>query len=672
MKHAQAGVPRGGPGSRLQGVHVENRQEVAASKLYRSLSSRRRLVALLAYTTVTAGAFALAYLLRFEFGVPEGHRATALAVLPLLLAVRALCDSIFGLTVGRWRFAGIRDAVRLGISTAVGSLLLLMLLPLLGWSPPVPRSILLLEPVLSANFKAALWVGYRMLVEWRGRRSESGATATRALILGAGGAGSRLAREMMAGGTGYDPVGFVDDDRLKLGTTIEGIPVLGTGADLSEVAASRGIEAIVLAVPSASPDRLRQLVDRAQRTGLPVRVLPATSTVLGDGPRVRQLREVRIEDLLGREPVRLELPELARDLEGRVVLITGAAGSIGSELARQVALHRPSRLILVDQAESPLYFVELELIQRHPTLDLVPVVGDILDDSSMARIFRRHRPDRVFHAAAYKHVPLMEGNAVEAVRNNVVGTARMIELAGQVGAGRFVLISTDKAVDPSSVMGATKRVAELLLLTARSRFPDTGFHAVRFGNVLGSQGSVIPLFRRQLETTRRLTVTHPEVTRYFMTIPEAVQLVLQASMLEEGRGRIAMLEMGEPVRIAELASRLIRLAGLREGVDAHIEYTGLRPGEKLHERLVQDEEETFATRAPRVRVVACRTTPHGPSLVEAVRRLEANLPTLDPGEVRAVLGRLVRHNRADPRTLVPAAVASHTLDAPEGVARRPA
>jgi FlaA1/EpsC-like NDP-sugar epimerase len=401
---------------------------------------------------------------------------------------------------------------------------------------------------------------------------------------------------------------------------------------------------IFIAMASVCPAFLREVTELCTDTGLPFRILPRNAGLFDGDVSLRQLRNIRVEDLLGREPVRLELPELARDLAGRSVLITGAAGSIGSELARQVALHAPRKLVLLDQAESDLYFVELEIRERHPGLEVVPVVGDILDAERMRAVFRRHRPDRVFHAAAYKHVPLMELNIREAVQNNVLGSLRMIELAGEMEVERFVLISTDKAVRPSSVMGATKRLAELTLLAARVRYPRTSYRAVRFGNVLGSQGSVIPLFRRQIETSGVVTVTDPEVTRYFMSIPEAVQLVLQASILEEGSGRIAMLEMGEPIRILDLARNLIRLAGLREGVDVHIRITGLRPGEKLHEELVHEDEETIPTPVRSVRIVLPRAGEEDgvERLLEELRVLRHWIPSAQDGQLKEHLTRLVR------------------------------
>jgi FlaA1/EpsC-like NDP-sugar epimerase len=360
----------------------------------------------------------------------------------------------------------------------------------------------------------------------------------------------------------------VDDDPGMWGSQVQRLEVIGSTRDLPRIAEECEAQEIVIAVPSAQPQRLRKIVERCEETGLPFKVLPGMAELLEGQATVTQLREVRIEDLLGRPPVTLELPELAEDLAGEPVLITGAAGSIGSELARQVALHHPGKLILLDQAETELYYLELELRERHPELELYPVIGDIVDAEAIESLFERFAPSRVYHAAAYKHVPMMEANAREAVRNNVVGTWRVADAAGRHGAARFVLVSTDKAVRPANVMGATKRVAEMIVTELQDEHDETTYSAVRFGNVLGSNGSVIPIFRRQLEAGKPLTVTHPDATRYFMTIPEAVQLILQASLLPAIRGQIAMLEMGEPVRIADLAKNLLKLSGA-DGVNGN-------------------------------------------------------------------------------------------------------
>jgi FlaA1/EpsC-like NDP-sugar epimerase len=397
--------------------------------------------------------------------------------------------------------------------------------------------------------------------------------------------------------------------------------VAGGIDDIGSLVRQHRIELLVIAVPSATPEQMQRIVDRCVETGVEFQIVPSLEELLDGRARSGQLRKVEIDDLLGRQPIQLKTQHVEDDLAGRVVLVTGGAGSIGSELARQIARFRPARLILVEQAESPLYFVHLEIAKAHPELDVVPVVGDVADTGRMEHVFSRYKPDYVFHAAAYKHVPMMERNVVEAVRNNVLGTLQLAECAARHEVGKFVLISTDKAVRPSSVMGATKRIAERIVLgwptLRRSR---TDFRAVRFGNVLGSDGSVIPLFKRQLAAGQPLTVTHADVTRYFMTIPEAVGLVLQAAAIPEVAGRIAMLEMGQPMRIVELAENLIRLSGLEPYRDVPIIFSGLRPGEKLHEELMSDVEVTI------------------PTSVEKIHVVETDEP--DPSSVRAGLERL--------------------------------
>ncbi|HKK93591.1 MAG TPA: nucleoside-diphosphate sugar epimerase/dehydratase [Longimicrobiales bacterium] len=603
--YPDAGAAGRGGGVTGRYLVITSRFRRAFRRVYPFLARRRKWVALGAYSVLTAFAFFGAYLLRFAADIPEAYRIGMLWGGLVLLPIRVVAHLAFGVTTGRWRYASLPDLGRLVVSTTVGSVVFgLVAWGVIGFDPRIPFGVIVIEWLLTTYLIAGLWAGYRAAYEWIRQEARSRGQVRRVLIVGAGEAGDQLLRELFRAGRGaYQPVGFVDDDTLKVGSSIQGIPVMGGVDDLGEMVIDVDADEILVAVPSAGPRAMRRIVAACQETGLPYRVLPGITAVLRGSVSLDQLRQVKIDDLLGREPVKLMLPRLAADIGGKVVLVTGAAGSIGHELCRQIALHGPSRLVMLDHAESALYFAQREFADDHPDLDLAAVVADVRDDEDLERIFSRHRPDRVFHAAAYKHVPLMEENVRTAVENNVLGTHNVIRTCQRWETEKFVLISTDKAVRPSSVMGASKRAAEILLLRAAESSPRTGWYAVRFGNVLGSAGSVIPIFKKQLGTGRPITVTHEDVTRYFMTIPEAVQLVLQATLLEEARGRIAMLEMGEPVRIMDLARDLIRLAGRIEGVDAEIEIVGLRPGEKLHEELAAPEEEVVPTGVDKIRIL---------------------------------------------------------------------
>lgn len=572
-----------------------------AGLLY-ALRSRRRVVSLTAYGSLTAIAYLAAFAVHFDFAWQAGYASTVMRSLLLLVSVRLLADHVGRLSTHRWRFVGMGEIRRLVVAVVAGTLLFWPLASGFAFQPSVPARVLLLEPVFTLLLTAGLWMTYRMVFELFRRRDGENGQLRNVVVVGAGEAGETLVRQMMRHPTGYRPVAFVDDDPVRKNALIHDVKVLGDSAALCDVVHQTGADEIVIAIPSASPEDLRRIVECCQATELPYRVLPGITSVLDGDVSLAQLRQVEIEDLLGRDPVELELPELVWDLAGQVILITGAAGSIGSELARQVARHDPERLVLLDQSETGIFYLELELRELAPNVELIPVVADVVDAAAIERVFAVHRPSRVFHAAAYKHVPMMQVNCREALRNNVIGTWRVAAAAGRHGAEKYVLVSTDKAVRPANMMGATKRVAEIVVLELQALHPHTAFGAVRFGNVLGSAGSVIPVFKRQLEQGKPLTVTHPEVTRYFMTITEAVQLVLQASVLPDLRGRIALLDMGEPVRIVDLARSLVQLSGGGLG-NGSIVFTGLRPGEKLHEDLVAPGERAHPTVIPKIRIL---------------------------------------------------------------------
>ena len=564
----------------------------------------RRLIIIAIHLVLIPVGYLAAFALRFDLPLPERYLSLWLTTLPFLVPIRFGALAAFGMHLGWWRHVGMRDLVDLVKAITVSSAILLAVLFLNGQLEGMPRSVLVLDWLMAV----VLLGGVRFLVRGA-REARSGWTGVerrgmRTLVIGAGEGGERLIRQVRQGGAGIRPIGLVDDDPLKRGMRLHGISVIGTIADLPRLVERHRPEFLTIAIPSASREEMRRIVECCMATGIEFKIVPPLAELLDGRARVSQLRTVQVEDLLGRDAVDLDAGTVRANLEGKVVLVSGGAGSIGSELARQIARFQPGRLILLDQAESPLYFIDIEIRKLHPHSDIVPVVADVTDRGRLERVFSAYRPDYVFHAAAYKHVPLMEVNATEAVRNNAFGTLNVAECAAEHGAAKFVLISTDKAVRPSSIMGATKRVAERIVLGWPSlRNSDTDFRAVRFGNVLGSDGSVVPVFRRQLAAGGPLTVTHPDVTRYFMTIPEAVQLVLQAAVLPEAAGRISMLEMGEPVRIVDLAENLIRLSGLEPHKDVSIVFSGLRPGEKLCEELMSEVEVTVPTTVDKIQVV---------------------------------------------------------------------
>jgi FlaA1/EpsC-like NDP-sugar epimerase len=525
----------------------------------------------------------------YDSWVMLGIIATYLALFALLKVPQSM-----------WRFSGFGEVKRLTWACAgagVACAAVVMGLQLYG----VPRSVLALHPLVTLMSVCMVRIGYRMLYEHSRAQITGGDNEVRrALILGAGQAAKRL----MAGihQQGWIVMGMLDDDPAKQGARIAGVPVLGPLEAVSDRAVLGAATHLIIALPGATARQRRRAFELASAAGLPVLTVPSASELRqGDPDLARGVRDIEPEDLLGREPVKLDEQGIDQVLHGKTVLITGGGGSIGSELCRQVARYKPGRLVLVELSEFNLYTIEQELSHRFPELELVRLIGDVKDIAQMERVFAAWRPQIVFHAAAYKHVPLMEQhNSWAALRNNTLGTHNAALASARAGVERFVLISTDKAVNPTNVMGATKRAAEMVVSALAAEHPGTRFMAVRFGNVLGSSGSVIPKFKEQIERGGPITVTHPEIIRYFMTIPEASRLVLQAAAIGES-GQVLVLDMGEPVKIVDLARDMIRLSG-RSLDEIQIEFTGLRPGEKLYEELLADADATISTSVARLRV----------------------------------------------------------------------
>jgi FlaA1/EpsC-like NDP-sugar epimerase/lipopolysaccharide/colanic/teichoic acid biosynthesis glycosyltransferase len=594
-------------------------------RLYRIL--RRRLPWTVLDVPVIVGAFYAATLIRFVdlSGVQLGRAVLSmdLTVLPILVVFLTV-NRVTGLNRRAWRLATASDGVAIFTSAvlAAGALLVLdLLFQLLIARRPVPVSVLVLGTMLAAAGQAALRYRWRLVGRFDSR--QPGSEATRTLIFGAGDAGEFIAWRLLTQreGKGYRVVGFIDDDPVKHQLRPHGLPVLGDRHAIPALVEKHSVELVILAVSNISGEDLRDVLGICQATPAKINIIPNLFDLITASGRPL-IREVQVEDLLGRQLAMLDRGACLSVLEDRTILITGAAGSVGSELARQIAGFSPARLVLLDNNESGLHDLGIELRGRFPEVAFHLVIADVCDAERIAAIFRGYAPDAVFHAAAFKHVPLMEEFPEEAVRVNVGGTRVVLEAALAQGARRFVLVSTDKAVRPRSVMGATKRVAEMLVLAPRSA--STLCTAVRFGNVIGSRGSVVPTFAKQIEMGGPVTVTHPEMTRFFMEISEAAALIIQAASYTEGQD-LFMLEMGDRIRIDELARRMIRLRGLRPEVDIPIVYSGIRPGEKLHEELHLEDEERIATAHPGIyRLVGNgHAAGHGAGAVEAVaERLE--------------------------------------------------
>ncbi len=531
--------------------------------------------------------------LRYEFAyrnIEKKYLDRLWKCLPLLIASSVLLFALFKLYSSLWAYAGAMEVFNVTVACVAEGVLSIGIVTLVhhGVDTPLPRSFYIL-------YGGILWIlillsrfAYRALrsfADWRQYRNEQ----RKVLIVGAGDAGNALIKEIRnSRHLNMNIVGVIDDAQSKIGGYIHGIKILGDRNKIVDIAEKTGAKEIIIAIPSASPGKLKELLDICKQTNCELKKLPGIYQFVNGDVSVSNLKNVDVNDLLGREPIKVDLTSILDYVSGKVVMVTGGGGSIGSELCRQIASHNPKQLVLVDIYENTTYDIQQELRNSFPRLNLVVLIASVRNTKRMDMIFEKYKPDIVYHAAAHKHVPLMEDSPNEAVKNNVLGTWKVVQAADKWTVKRFVMISTDKAVNPTNIMGATKRICEMIIQTY-DKHSDTEFVAVRFGNVLGSNGSVIPLFKKQIEAGGPVTVTHPDIIRYFMTIPEAVSLVLQAGAYAKG-GEIFVLDMGEPVKILDLAKNLIRLSGHKPGDDIKIEFTGLRPGEKLYEEMLMDEE----------------------------------------------------------------------------------
>jgi FlaA1/EpsC-like NDP-sugar epimerase len=602
---------------------------------------RNRWAALAHDIVMIPAAWLGAYWFRFNLeDVPNEFLQRGLAMLPLVIVIQAAAFWRFGLYRGVWRFASLPDLLRIAQAVVVGVALSAVAILAMRGMDGIPRAVFPLHALLLL----ALLGGPRFLYRWFKDRSVYGVVSQHALIVGAGKAGEMLVRDLLRDtAVQFRPVAFVDDNPKKTGREIHGIRVVGTCDQIPAIVSRLRIDLILLALPSATSSQIRRIVEICERSGVPFRTLPRMQDLVSGQVSLKAMRNVEIEDLLGRDKVTLDWNSIQAGLTGKCVMVTGGGGSIGTELCRQIAQLSPSRLIVFEQSEHNLYEIDRELRGEFTDLALTAVLGDVTDAVAINRTLDAYHPQVIFHAAAYKHVPLLEDQIRAAAINNVLGTHVVAAAAVRHRCECFVLISSDKAVNPANVMGMTKRVAEAVCqgLNGQSR---TRFLTVRFGNVLGSAGSVIPLFQEQIASGGPVTVTHPEITRYFMTIPEACQLILQASAIGAG-GEIFVLDMGKPIKIAYLAEQLILLSGKKPGDDVEIVYTGLRPGEKLYEELFHDREQLDQTRHPKILLAHPRQLDRA-DVEKALGELRVACDRGDEATIRGVLWHLVPEHTA--------------------------
>ena len=603
------GVVKAGGFNAIDSLMTKLAKTRTAMKLTPSL---RFGVLIVCYAVGVTVSLALAYALRFDFIVSPEYQRQFWWSLSWILPVKLLLLHSFRQFAGLLSFFSTPDLSRL-FAAMVSSSALIWVARILefGTIGAPPRGVILADFVLSFVILAAERLSFRLVRErFLTPQSVVRSRARRVGIVGAGYVGASLARELtVKRGLGLEPVVFFDDDKDKWGRRVHDIPVVGPPEALLDADKKFDLEEIIIAMPSSSAKRIGEVVRILQETRIKFETVPSMDQLATGKVKVSQLRSVQIQDLLGRDPIQLEMENIRQMLTGRVVMVTGGGGSIGSELCRQIASFNPARLLVLDQSEVQLFPIEQELVELGYAGVILPLVADVLDAGRMAYVFERFKPEVIYHAAAHKHVPMMEQQPSEAIRNNSLGTMLLAELALKHGVDRFVMISTDKAINPTNVMGATKRLAEVFVQALHAANPGkTSFMVVRFGNVLGSSGSVIPIFQRQIAAGGPVKVTHPDVTRYFMTIPEAVGLVLQSSVQGEG-GEIFVLDMGKPVKIVDLARDLIQLSGLRPGEDIEIEFTGLRPGEKLFEELSHHGENIAPTKHVKIMRFVCQAQP---------------------------------------------------------------
>jgi FlaA1/EpsC-like NDP-sugar epimerase len=588
--------------------------------------SKRRIHYILDFTVLVT-AFILAYLLRFDFDLPRNQDAYLMAQLPYVVLIQMAALHLAGVYTFIWRYVGMTE-IRAFVKAALWSMLPVLMFRLMlpsqlnTWR--VPASVTLIDTALGFGGALGLRVLRRAFYERREKRRRVAVPSMRTrrsvLLIGAGRAGMLAAKEIQSrGDMNLQIKGFIDDDRDKVGSIVQGVRVLGTTRDLPRLVHELNVDHVILTIAQTSRGDIRRIVNICEEIPIKIQVIPGLYEILQGHVEVSRIRDIQIEDLLGREPVAFDLDGINHLLGGKTVMVTGAGGSIGSELVRQALRFEPAQLLLVERAEASLFSVDREVRETEPPFPVIPLVADIGDEARMSNIMAQYRPQVILHAAAHKHVPMMESNSAEAIKNNVLSTYVLGRLAGEFGAEVFVMISTDKAVRPTSVMGASKRIAELVVQSLNKRF-STRYVAVRFGNVIGSAGSVIPIFREQIRRGGPVTVTHKEMKRYFMTIPEAAELVLQAGGIGRG-GEIFILDMGEPVRILDLAIDTITLSGLKPYEDIDIVVTGIRPGEKLYEELAVTEEQITKTHHPKIYIGKIATYSEV-KVSEALRHLE--------------------------------------------------